>query len=742
MKKAKLFMMLALLVMGVSNVWGQTTYTYRVLFEHGVIEGGYTVSNTNVVTSGDDADVLVSTRQFSTNTYNNGYWGNLIQLRTVEGNTATISISTDANAKQMGFDGIIYINYNSDAAEVTTSDGVFIYSNIYQRDTYDRILLPDDQYAISLDPAYLSSNTNVTIPATYNGKRVTAIQKWGFCINESHTSRSLTSCYYNGRNNRYHDYPDDRSSHYYNNNGQGSVSTRTNSHSNRYLKTVTFTNSSNLLSIGDYAFMSCYELTDIDIPSSVEYLGQGLFEQDEKLKNVTFQTTTVTRNDKTFTGVKFNTIRDYTFWLCTAIETLILPDGIEYIEGQTGSDAGGTSGGETEGGGAPLQYMTRLTNIRLPNTLLRVGPHFLCSCKSLKTVTIPVSVVYLDGACFHGCESLESVYILGPAATLKANQGSGSNTFGENYTLCADPVNNCKFYTTTDNLESYQDDAVWSKINNNGVWNANRPAAGYTTGWGNWLIAMGENRVIPDYWVTALFPYGVADVTTSFGAGTLVAEMDRCTGVTSQTVNGKNYRVYHLSFKLLSGNTIPRNKPVLIKAGDKNKPTFQFFVGQEGAQAGKDQQGTDEFKTNSSVVFSESVNYRGATINMKGQYFEHLLAPGDFYFTYREAQKDAAGNITVPGDAKFYVVEEQSAAPMIKGCRCWWDIEETGMKQKNVSAKPASARFFDETTGIDDVETKVVIDAIYDLNGHKLDVKPEELPQGMFIINGKKVLKK
>ena len=127
---------------------------------------------------------------------------------------------------------------------------------------------------------------------------------------------------------------------------------------------------------------------------------------------------------------------------------------------------------------------------------------------------------------------------------------------------------------------------------------------------------------------------------------------------------------------------------------------------------------------------------------MKGQYFQHMLAPGDFYFTYREAQKDAAGNITVPGDAKFYVVEEQSAAPMIKGCRCWWDIEETGMKQKNVSAKPASARFFDETTGIDDVETKVVIDAIYDLNGHKLNVNPEELPQGMFIINGKKVLKK
>ena len=65
------------------------------------------------------------------------------------------------------------------------------------------------------------------------------------------------------------------------------------------------------------------------------------------------------------------------------------------------------------------------------------------------------------------------------------------------------------------------------------------------------------------------------------------------------------------------------------------------------------------------------------------------------------------------------------------------------MRSTQVSAKPASQRFFDdETTGIDNIETKVVIDAIYDLNGHKLNVKPEELPQGMFIINGKKVINK
>ena len=48
----------------------------------------------------------------------------------------------------------------------------------------------------------------------------------------------------------------------------------------------------------------------------------------------------------------------------------------------------------------------------------------------------------------------------------------------------------------------------------------------------------------------------------------------------------------------------------------------------------------------------------------------------------------------------------------------------------------------DEVTGIDDVEVRVVIEGIYDLNGRKLDIAPEDLPKGVYIVNGKKQMMK
>ena len=80
----------------------------------------------------------------------------------------------------------------------------------------------------------------------------------------------------------------------------------------------------------------------------------------------------------------------------------------------------------------------------------------------------------------------------------------------------------------------------------------------------------------------------------------------------------------------------------------------------------------------------------------------------------------------------------------IDPCRCWWTIEDGDhiSQSGTMGAKAAGLFGYDEATGIDELPTRVVIDAIYDLNGRKLNVKPEELPQGMYIINGKKVLNK
>ena len=131
MKKAKLFMMLALLVMGVSNVFAvdeDGKYHYRVIFEDGVINGGYTVKPNSGVTTGDNAYVLESENEITADNYST-----FITLNEVTGNNEGFVIDVTPQAQEMGFDGVIYITYQSTVAEQTSEDTNYTYSNIYTR---------------------------------------------------------------------------------------------------------------------------------------------------------------------------------------------------------------------------------------------------------------------------------------------------------------------------------------------------------------------------------------------------------------------------------------------------------------------------------------------------------------------------------------------------------------------------------------------------------------------------------
>ena len=732
-------MMLALLVMGVSNVWG---YQYRVLFESGAVAGGYTINtNQNVVTGENDGLVLKSTQQLTSNNISR-----YITAKPVEGNTAGFVVDTSNYAKQMGtkngatavkFDGVIFITYqyNSDVTQYSESDENFNYSNIYTaiygRNYYDennsrtsprvesQIYLGENKVAISLKNTRLE---NATIPVSDpKGKTVVAIQRFGMTYQTSSLYRvNILLCDDDHLNRNYKDTPEDRSSNYYNESSSYTdhYTDFGYDHRNEYLKTVTFADGSQVASIGDYAFVCCTKLTEVNnIPSTLAFLGQAAFSICEKLTKVDFP---IRSNLKS--------LRDYTFWCCYDIKRLSLPEGLVEIEGTSS--------------GAAMQYMTSLEDLHLPNTLKRVGPHFLCCANSLKTLTIPVTVEYIDGAFLHGCESLETCYILGPAAALV--YGSNSNPFSPNYTLCSDPVNNCTFYTTSDNLDGYKNDTAWKKINNNGNWKEEKD--GYTWGYGNYLKAIpGETRTLPHKWVTAVFPshpdngdYAKIVKKSDFGPGTKVAKMTQCTGYSHESIDGKEYRVYHLYFSEIAAGddaVIPKGVPLLIKAGQPTQ--YVFYLTEE--------QGQDWFKTHYTTPHEVTVHCSqdGADITMKGQYNRLNIQPGEVYFKNNDADFTTDENGNTVEHPKFLLAPETGYVT-IDPCRCWWTIEQEGHISQNASTGLAkgSRVFFDDTNDIKKVETRFVIDGIYDLNGHKLDVKQEELPQGLFIINGKKVLKK
>ena len=608
----------------------------------------------------------------------------------------------------------------------------------------------------------ISTVTEVTIPKekVYNGKtyKVTAIQKWGFCY-------ALSNINYRYVCNSQSDFDKVEGKTEAEILGNGNLENalvdvdygNINDHRNDYLVDVKFESPSNVTQIGDYAFMSNLALRSIIVPNSVKELGVGVWECCRALTDLRFQTL----DDGT---VQFNTIKNYTFWFCTALETLVLPEGITTIEGM--------------GNGAPLQYMFKLNDLKLPNSLKTIGHHFVCCCSSLETLTIPAGVTDISGACFHGCENLKTVYLLGKASSLDIGE-SGNTTFGANSVFCMDHVNNCTFYTTADYLNSYagngnEGQPTWAQIADNVDGSGylideygnyildddgqpvkrTLPTTGADTGYGNTLtvIQPEEREFVEGKWVTACFPTAIENYKsdTKFGSGAIAAVMidrDRNGSLVDKDGNTYTYAQgddpyrYHVSFEEINSNTIPANTPVLILPGrtytHPMMPNINMLTEEQKIEL--------TVPRTKSVAASFTDRPEKATITMISRYIDHQrLNVGDFYFisSNNKTEEDATEPAVI---GSFKKVKEQTKAPYIGAFRCFWQVNIDNVV--DVSAKSTldmMSYFWDETDGVEMIERQpeIVIDGVYDLQGRKLNINQSNLPQGLYIVNGKKVVKK
>ncbi len=758
MKKIKLFMMLALLVVGVSNVWAATKDFY-VNYEREFIGGGYSINN-NIGTytiqkfsniSGLEA---VGDRMIRV-TYSDYSWSAPTAAQVAQYITA--KAVTGYTTRVVGNDNTIYICYIwSEAYSSVSNDGTinlnntvltqhewtsghFTYSDLYQKTDTRRIKnvikLPANQCAVRLN---IYTDREVTILKKDPTKKfdVVAIQTHGMDENVRHSIYINPSC---NSGNTYQCYND---------------------WSNSSLQTVTFEKASNVRSIGDYAFCSCKTLTTIEIPQSVEYLGEACFSMCVGLRDgLTFERTS---GASFTTGIKV--IRNYTFWMCQNMTSLELPDNIIVIEGQQS--------------GSSMQYMVNLSHLRLPNTLVAIGPHFLCDASSLTEVSIPASVKYIDGACFHGCESLQKVFLLGPASALQGVY-DGSDTFDANPTLCKDNVSNCVFITTQDNIEGYAKDTneVWQLIADNRTncrsslravkvdedGEVVRNAAGelvYETdengqpvylkypngteikptacgnGWGNALTYLPDQKVTftPGKWVTVIFPkaYSQAQLQETFGTEVVLAKMTGFQSPESSWVNGK--LTYHLNFT--AQTNAEANVPYMIKPGQKNG-TNPYDVTMIAANEMNEDYRAELTKDHALAITASD----NTEVVMYGWFKKiNKMKLWEFYF------KNPLVNGQWNTNCQFKRITDVANAPAIKAFRCYWRIWLEGEAQDATgSAKSGFFTFVDdETTAIEQPESNISIEIgnIYDLNGRKLDVKKEDLPKGLFIIDGKKVMVK
>lgn len=89
----------------------------------------------------------------------------------------------------------------------------------------------------------------------------------------------------------------------------------------------------------------------------------------------------------------WKTIGTQSFYGCTALKHIVLPEGVETIEN------GAFSGAAIE-------------TIHLPSTLKKIEANAFV-CRNLKSITIPASVEYIEAFAFQETSSLTDVYVLG-----------------------------------------------------------------------------------------------------------------------------------------------------------------------------------------------------------------------------------------------------------------------------------------------------------------------------------------
>lgn len=214
------------------------------------------------------------------------------------------------------------------------------------------------------------TGSDLIIPETYNGKRVTNIGSYAFFRCENLTSVYLPESIVDvGPQAFYH-----------------------------CSNLAQLTLSNGLQEIYAEAFAHCGSLQTVSLPDSLENIGRGAFRYCRNITNIVIPNNVITIGTKAFEyctwlnsvtiGEGVTRIGTDAFWGCRELLSVKFSDSVRIIESQA------------------FQSCESLTSIEFGKNLQKIGFAAFRDCENLISVSIPESIIIIDDEAFSGCDNL------------------------------------------------------------------------------------------------------------------------------------------------------------------------------------------------------------------------------------------------------------------------------------------------------------------------------------------------
>lgn len=168
--------------------------------------------------------------------------------------------------------------------------------------------------------------------------------------------------------------------------------------------------------IGYCAFYECTNLTEVDLPDTLESIGQQAFANNVNLEQITLPEGLV--------EIQYGAFMD-----CSSLKSVSIPDSVTLLDDSAFNNCRDLTDVKLS---ANLQRIeenlfadcVRLQSISIPDSVTAIGAAAFSGCKSLRSIEIPRSVAYIGyipgevwfGNTFYGCDALTDIYYAGTEA--------------------------------------------------------------------------------------------------------------------------------------------------------------------------------------------------------------------------------------------------------------------------------------------------------------------------------------